>query len=365
MTPNEKLFVETFVSLFENDKDVTSDSNLDLRYDLSQDLIAEHMYNFENYLDYKMENMDEDAFDEWIENIKLEEDEKLLSRFHLPTEKVVVTQADFKYWMNKFCNVIRKCYNEIQSSLSNDEGVVYGYYISSGQKYVGFNSFQVADNPFATKNYKEVKDIIKVYKKQMDTLFDEFKDAQDIVSIKQSATTYDFITTMSGYNYSFTNPEKNREMAKNKLDKLIAKNHIQFVSQAEYENKKDYYDKKIAKLTEEYNAENMEEIGKSTSATDDRIIIYKTEEERESIYNDILETFVNSAYDYNESRKEAKEEIENQGIVDLYCMEISQDLFVRQRNSSANKEMFEKVVQDMFSYIGEETEFNRENNYYL
>ena len=299
MTPNEKLFVETFVSLFENDKDVTSDSNLDLRYDLSQDLIAEHMYNFENYLDYKMENMDEDAFDEWIENIKLEEDEKLLSRFHLPTEKV------------------------------------------------------------------EVKDIIKVYKKQMDALFDEFKDAQDIVSIKQSATTYDFITTMSGYNYSFTNPEKNREMAKNKLDKLIAKNHIQFVSQAEYENKKDYYDKKIAKLTEEYNAENMEEIGKSTSATDDRIIIYKTEEERESAYNDILETFVNSAYDYNESRKEAKEEIENQGIVDLYCMEISQDLFVRQRNSSANKEMFEKVVQDMFSYIGEETEFNRENNYYL
>lgn len=362
LTPNEKLFVDTFIELTCDGKDISCDDNIDYRYALCQRFVTENSMRWNCYINNKMDTLDEETFDNWIDNLSIENNFDDFKSHWLPTKKMSIDISNYLYWSYKICSILKKCYKEIEQTLPNDDGIIYGYKFNRTLKQIDFKTIQVKDNKFTTQNYKVVKKIIYNYKTILDNMFDDFEKAQPNITVSTKGNIKDFFIKINSYRYK--SHQLPIDIASAKLSKRLKNKSIQIISIDEYNSRKAYYDKKIAKL----NADKKiieDDYKTNSSIVDNDIYIYHSETERFEIYQRLLNTFKATVEDVHRSQRQKEEHIDKQGIVDLYCFSITPYTFLRRKGANITMDEFDVLRNTIFTSIVDEEMFNKDDKYIL
>lgn len=184
MNINEKKFVEVFVDMVEGNKIISSSSNLEERYDKCD--IGEYIHQWEDFLFDKMDEMSEEEFEDWFNDITFDSiEERDLEKYHLPTDKILIESAFGQETMRKFCECVRHAYDEANSiykSAGSPDNIWFSYSTSRSMKLITLDIALFSEKEIVT--YRKMKRVFIETEKRLNAILKEFTDSQAIFSVK-------------------------------------------------------------------------------------------------------------------------------------------------------------------------------------
>lgn len=189
MNVNEKKFIDVFVDLIDDGRNISSNDNLEYRYKNVD--IEKYIKEWESFLFDKMDELDENAYDEWLANLEFDTiSERELTKYGLPVEKIQLVSVDGQYFIKGCHNVLSKAYKEMLSICGNKDNDLYFAYSASPRVphmlYFVVAIFDGGD----VKIFRKLKNVLNDAENEIIALCKDFTNSQENFSVKPSFDTY-------------------------------------------------------------------------------------------------------------------------------------------------------------------------------
>ena len=215
MNPNAIKFTEVFVNLVEDGKVLNDSSNFDFRLKQTKPNYETYRRNWEDFINSKMDSMDEDRFDDWFENLTFEDiDPRDIYKYKLPEEPITIDTKLGVSHLLKIANLLRKTYEESKSLVTNNDSCILDIDLSTKQLLI-----QVI---MTGNTNTQIKQLFKTTKNTTENIIDSLKEEAGI-----SRDNKNIFFSRQGLKIdSKCTPEENEERAKRLQD--IDDNNISF-----------------------------------------------------------------------------------------------------------------------------------------